>query len=160
MAQRTSRWRGLLAIACSLACVTALTGVSAPAAHADATPIYKDTGHSFEERAADLVSRMTLDEKAAQLHTNSAPAIPRLGVQQYTYWSEGQHGVNTLGANTDHGSASGGVPATSFPTNFASSMSWDRDPVRRDHRDLRRGTRLPRQVPVGRRREQHRALEG
>ena len=128
MAQRTSpRRRGLLAAACSLVCVTGVIGVSAPAAHADTTPIYKNTSYSFEERAADLVSRMTLDEKAAQLHTNSAPAIPRLGVQQYTYWSEGQHGINTLGANTNHGSASGGVPATSFPTNFASSMSWDRD---------------------------------
>jgi len=83
-------------------------------------PIYRDTHYSFAERAADLVSRMTLAEKVAQLHTNSAPAIPRLGLQQYTYWSEGQHGVNVLGA--------GGVwaaKATSFPTNFASSMSWD-----------------------------------
>src|SRR5450756_1901695 len=83
-------------------------------------PIYRDTHYSFAERAADLVSRMTLAEKVAQLHTNSAPAIPRLGLQQYTYWSEGQHGINSLGA--------GGVNpahATSFPTNFASSMSWD-----------------------------------
>src|SRR5450830_1266771 len=55
-------------------------------------PIYRDTHYSFAERAADLVSRMTLAEKVAQLHTNSAPAIPRLGLQQYTYWSEGQHG--------------------------------------------------------------------
>jgi len=83
-------------------------------------PIYRDTHYSFAERAADLVSRMTLAEKVAQLHTNNAPAIPRLDLQQYTYWSEGQHGVNVLGA--------GGVwaaKATSFPTNFASSMSWD-----------------------------------
>src|SRR5450756_3017223 len=71
-------------------------------------PIYRDTHYSFAERAADLVSRMTLAEKVAQLHTNSAPAIPRLGLQQYTYWSEGQHGVNTLGADTNSGSASGG----------------------------------------------------
>ncbi|HWG62717.1 MAG TPA: glycoside hydrolase family 3 C-terminal domain-containing protein [Streptosporangiaceae bacterium] len=68
---------------------------------------------------------MTLAEKIAQLHTNSAPAIPRLGVQQYTYWSEGQHGINTLGADTNSGNASGGVHATSFPSNFASTMSWD-----------------------------------
>ena len=46
---------------------------------------------------------MSLDEKVQQLHTNSAPAIPRLGVQQYTYWSEGQHGINTLCADTNHG---------------------------------------------------------
>src|SRR5262249_4412576 len=88
-------------------------------------PIYRDTRYSFAERAADLVSRMTLAEKVLQLHTTSAPAIARLGVQRYSYWNEGQHGINSLGANTDHGDVSGGVHATSFPTNFASSMSWD-----------------------------------
>ncbi|HEY4462862.1 MAG TPA: glycoside hydrolase family 3 C-terminal domain-containing protein [Streptosporangiaceae bacterium] len=88
-------------------------------------PLYRDTSYSFAERAADLVSCMTLAEKVAQLHTNNAPAIPRLGVQQYTYWSEGQHGVNSLGADSNNGGASGGVHATSFPVNFASTMSWD-----------------------------------
>jgi beta-glucosidase-like glycosyl hydrolase len=88
-------------------------------------PISLDTRYSFAERAADLVSRMTPGEKAGQLRTTSAPAIPRLGVQQYTYSNEGQHGINSLGANTDHGDVSGGVHATSFPTNFAASMSWD-----------------------------------
>ncbi len=96
---------------------------------ATALPVYRDTHYSFAERAADLVSRMTLEEKVQQLHTNSAPAIPRLGVQQYTYWSEGQHGLNTLGANTNHGTVGGGVHATSFPTNLASTMSWDPDLV-------------------------------
>jgi beta-glucosidase-like glycosyl hydrolase len=89
------------------------------------TPIYLDTRYSFAERAADLVSRLTLAEKVAQLRTNSAPAIPRLGIQQYTYWSEGQHGVNALGANTNHGGVTGGPHATSFPTNFAAAMTWD-----------------------------------
>jgi len=87
-------------------------------------PIYLNTKYSFAERAADLVERMTLAEKVAQLRTD-APAIPRLGVQQYTYWSEGQHGINLLGADTNPGSAGGGVHATSFPTNFAATMSWD-----------------------------------
>ncbi|HEX6521575.1 MAG TPA: glycoside hydrolase family 3 C-terminal domain-containing protein [Streptosporangiaceae bacterium] len=89
------------------------------------TPLYRDTSYSFAERAADLVSCMTLSEKVQQLHTNNAPAIPRLGVQQYTYWSEGQHGVNSLGADSNNGGVSGGVHATSFPVNFASTMSWD-----------------------------------
>jgi beta-glucosidase len=88
-------------------------------------PIYRDTRYSFAERAADLVSRMTLVEKVPQLRTHAAPAIPRLGIQQYTYANEGQHGINHLGADTDHGDVSGGVRATSFPTNFAASMSWD-----------------------------------
>src|SRR5580658_4367782 len=80
-------------------------------------PLYLDTRRSFAERAAHLVSCMSLGEKIAQLRTNSAPAIPSLGVQQYTYWSEGQHGINRLGANTDHGAVTGGVHATSFPVN-------------------------------------------
>jgi beta-glucosidase len=89
------------------------------------TPLYLDTSYSFAERAADLVSCMTLAEKVAQLRTNSAPAIPRLGVQQYTYWSEGQHGINTMFADTNNGGVTGGVHATSFPVNFASTMAWD-----------------------------------
>jgi beta-glucosidase-like glycosyl hydrolase len=89
-------------------------------------PVYLDTHYSFAERAADLVSRMTPAEKVAQLNTNSAPPIPRLGVQGYTYWSEGQHGINTLGADNNSGGVSGGVHATSFPTNFAATMSWDK----------------------------------
>jgi beta-glucosidase-like glycosyl hydrolase len=103
-------------------------GRSAAAAPAPPdTPIYRDTSYSFAERAADLVSHMTLAEKVAQLHTNNAPAIPRLGVQQYTYWSEGQHGLNRLGADAGEGGqgAVDDVHATSFPVNFASSMSWD-----------------------------------
>src|SRR2546426_1575460 len=123
------RRRGRLAAASVLAAALAMPTLVAPGAVAapDPTgrPIYLDTRYSFAERAADLVSRMTLSEKVQQLHTNSAPAIPRLGVQQYTYWSEGQHGLNTLGANTNNGGVTGGVHATSFPTNFASTMSWD-----------------------------------
>ncbi|MCO5974846.1 glycoside hydrolase family 3 C-terminal domain-containing protein [Actinoallomurus soli] len=105
--------------------VPSATEATAAQPTATVLPDYRDTHYSFAERAADLVSRMTLDEKVQQLHTNSAPAIPRLGVQQYTYWSEGQHGLNTLGANTDHGTVGGGVHATSFPTNLAGTMSWD-----------------------------------
>ena len=49
-------------------------------------------------------------------------AIPRLGVQQYTYWSEGQHGVNRLGADTAAvGQGELDAQATSFPVNFAST---------------------------------------
>src|SRR5437588_335598 len=45
---------------------------------ADDVPIYLDTRYSFAERAADLVSRLTLEEKVLQLHTHAAPAIGRL----------------------------------------------------------------------------------
>jgi len=93
-------------------------------------PIYLNTHYSFSERAADLVSHMTLNEEVEQLHTNNAPAIPRLGVHQYIYWSEGQHGINAMFGNLHNGDAAhqeayGSPHATSFPTNFASTMSWD-----------------------------------
>ena len=103
------RWRALLAatslLAAAMAAITS-PGVAAGAGPATPAqqPIYRNTHYSFAERAADLVSRMTLAEKAQQLHTNDAPAIPRLGVQRYTYWSEGQHGLNRLGADVAEGS--------------------------------------------------------
>jgi beta-glucosidase len=51
---------------------------------------------SPEQRAADLVHRMTLEEKASQL-VNQARAIPRLHVSAYDWWSEALHGVTTNG---------------------------------------------------------------
>jgi beta-glucosidase len=55
-------------------------------------PAYLDTGLPPQERAADLVKRMTLEEKASQL-VNQARAIPRLNVPAYDWWSESLHGV-------------------------------------------------------------------
>ena len=60
---------------------------------------YQDPSLSPQQRAADLVSRMTLEEKAAQ-SINTAPAVPRLGVPAYDYWSEGLHGVARSGYAT------------------------------------------------------------
>ncbi|MBB2947289.1 beta-glucosidase-like glycosyl hydrolase [Actinoplanes lutulentus] len=117
------RTRAAVVIAGLLA--AGITPVTPAHAATPADPIYLDTRYTFAERAADLVSRMTLAEKVAQLRTNTAPPIARLGVQQYTYWNEAQHGVNRLGGNARRGSVSGGVHATSFPTNLATSMSWD-----------------------------------
>ena len=57
-------------------------------------PAYLNTNLPAEQRAADLVHRMTLDEKASQL-VNQARAIPRLGVPAYDWWSEALHGVAT-----------------------------------------------------------------
>jgi hypothetical protein len=45
-----------------------------------------------EQRASDLVHRMTLEEKATQLE-NQARAVPRLGVPAYDWWSESLHSV-------------------------------------------------------------------
>src|SRR6185437_2126762 len=57
---------------------------------------YMNPKLSPEERAADLVHRMTLTEKASQL-VNQARAIPRLNVPAYDWWSEALHGVAVNG---------------------------------------------------------------
>ena len=57
-----------------------------------AVPPYLDTNLSPEQRAADLVHRMTLAEKASQMQNNSA-AVPRLNIPAYQWWSEALHGV-------------------------------------------------------------------
>ena len=51
---------------------------------------------SFHQRAAELVSKMTLKEKATQM-VNDAEAIPRLGIPAYRWWSECLHGVARSG---------------------------------------------------------------
>jgi beta-glucosidase len=53
---------------------------------------YMNPKLSPEERAADLVRRMTLEEKASQL-VNQARAVPRLNIPSYDWWSEALHGV-------------------------------------------------------------------
>lgn len=90
-------------------------------------PVYQNIHYSFPERAADLVSRMTLEEEVLQLRTNHAPAIRRLSVQDYRYWNECQHGVAGLYGILPHEENGDTltVHATSFPTNFAAAMSWD-----------------------------------
>jgi beta-glucosidase len=60
---------------------------------------YKNTKLTFEERARDLVQRMTLEEKISQLgHT--ADAVERLGIPEYNWWNEGLHGVARAGVAT------------------------------------------------------------
>lgn len=60
---------------------------------------YLDINLSFEERAEDLVSRMSVDEMASQLRYD-APAIERLGIPAYNWWNEGLHGVARAGTAT------------------------------------------------------------
>src|SRR5690606_9585299 len=69
-------------------------GASAPISPPELPPaIYRDPSYSPAERAADLVSRMTLAEKASQMVSSQAPAIPRLGIREYGWWNEAIHGV-------------------------------------------------------------------
>lgn len=57
---------------------------------------YQNAALSPDERAADLCSRLTLEEKAALMQNNS-PAIPRLGIPQFAWWSEALHGIGRNG---------------------------------------------------------------
>src|SRR6185437_11786241 len=61
--------------------------------------IWFDSTQPLEKRVDALVSSMTLEEKAEQMN-NHAPAIPRLGVPEYDYWSEGLHGIARSGYAT------------------------------------------------------------
>lgn len=60
---------------------------------------YQNENLSFEDRAKDLVSRMTLEEKVTQMLFQS-PAIERLGIPSYNWWSEALHGVARAGVAT------------------------------------------------------------
>lgn len=87
-------------------------------------PIYLNTAYSFRERAADLVSRMTPEEKQSQLG-NTMPPIPRLGVNHYDVWGEALHGI--MGRNNNSG-----MTATSFPNSVAVGASWDPELIKRE----------------------------
>ena len=75
-------------------------------------PAYLDPGLPAAVRAHDVVSRMTLEEKASQLE-DWAVAIPRLGVPSYQTWSEALHGVARAGY------------ATVFPQAIGMAATWD-----------------------------------
>ena len=113
---------------------------------------YRNLSLSFEARAADLVSRMTLDEKVSQL-MNDAPAIPRLGVPAYNWWNEALHGVARAGAATVFPQAIG--MAATFDTalmhDVATAIS---DEARAKHHEFaaaRPARRATRGSPSGRR---------
>ncbi|GAB4234653.1 MAG: hypothetical protein Kow00109_07710 [Acidobacteriota bacterium] len=96
------------------------------ASKGDQQPVYLDPRYSFEERAADLVSRMTPEEKQSQLG-NSMAAIPRLGVNAYNVWGEALHGVLSFFITGRQAPQ----PTTSFPNSVALGASWDPELVER-----------------------------
>ena len=73
---------------------------------------FQDTSLPFEARAADLVGRLTLDEKVAQMQ-DRAPAIPRLDIPAYNWWNEALHGVARSGL------------ATVFPQAIGLAATWN-----------------------------------
>ena len=75
---------------------------------------YQNPSLSAEERAEDLCKRLTLEEKSL-LMMNSSPAIERLGIPAFDWWSEALHGVGRNGL------------ATVFPSCIGMAASFDDD---------------------------------
>ncbi|XP_010914548.1 probable beta-D-xylosidase 2 [Elaeis guineensis] len=73
-------------------------------------------------RVADLIGRLTLDEKI-RLLVNNAAGVPRLGIAGYEWWSEALHGVSDVGPGVHFGGAYPG--ATSFPQVISSAASFN-----------------------------------
>jgi beta-glucosidase len=74
---------------------------------------FRNPGLSAEKRAADIVSRLTLDEKIAQM-LNKTPAIERLGIPPYDWWNECLHGIG----RTEY-------KVTVFPQTIGMAAGWD-----------------------------------
>ena len=91
--------------------VILLTGICALTASAQQLP-YQNPNLTASQRADDLLSRLTLEEKVS-LMMDTSPAIERLGIPQFQWWNEALHGVGRNGY------------ATVFPITMAMAASWD-----------------------------------
>src|SRR5690242_13380186 len=94
----------------SVASVLALA--VSPSAHGQVATAAKAVPDAATAKAEALVARMTLDEKLPQL-LNVAPAIPRLGIPRYNWWTESLHG------------ALGTLPTTNFPEPIGLAATFD-----------------------------------
>ena len=118
---------GLAAVAAaSLAAVGPSFSTPVNRADAQAIPMYLNPAYPPAERAADLVARMTTQEKAEQMDSNLAPAIPDLGVAQWGWWNESNHGVSFLSTNqVPNSNAVILTNTTSYPTDLAMGSTWN-----------------------------------
>ncbi len=92
---------------------TILTLLACLALSANAQQLpYKNPQLTAEQRADDLLGRLTLEEKV-RLMMDSSPAIERLGIPQFQWWNEALHGVGRNGY------------ATVFPITMGMAASWD-----------------------------------
>jgi len=92
--------KSIRTICCAIAILVFVATISlAQTAPTSGNPAYLDPSKPLSVRVDDLVSRMTLEEKASQL-VNQARAIPRLQVPEYDWWSEALHGVARAGTAT------------------------------------------------------------
>jgi beta-glucosidase len=93
-------------------CAGAVVVVPSVFAQQSAPLPFQNPSLPIAQRVDDLVSRMTLEEKASQMR-HAAPAIPRLGIPAYDWWSEGLHGIARSGY------------ATVFPQAIGLAATWD-----------------------------------
>jgi beta-glucosidase len=107
-----------LCLAFGASSLRAQTAANTSAAKEPARPAYLDPSLPLEQRVNDLVSRMTLEEKVAQMQ-DVAPGIPRLSIPAYNWWNEGLHGVARAGN------------ATVFPQAIGLAATWDTDLMHR-----------------------------
>jgi beta-glucosidase len=103
-------------------------------------PAYKNPRLSIEQRADDLVSKMTLEEKISQM-VNDAPAIPRLDIPQYNWWNECLHGVGRAGLATVFPQAIGLAATFDADLMYRVAIAISDEARAKHHEFLRRGKR-------------------
>lgn len=102
----------LAIVAPAVVAQTGGTPAASPSSADHSSQVWFDASQPIDKRVNALVSSMTLEEKAAQMQ-NHAEAIPRLGVPEYDYWSEGLHGIARSGYST------------LFPQAIGLAATWD-----------------------------------
>jgi beta-glucosidase len=97
---------------------------------------FMDAALPLDARVADLISRLTLAEKAGQM-LHDAPAVTRLGIPAYNFWSEGLHGVARAGVATVFPQAIG-LAATWSPRRLHAVAVTIADEARAKHHEFAR----------------------
>jgi len=132
---KTERMLRIIATAASLAflltCVPVVPAQSSPAP-------YLDPALPMEQRVDDLVSRMTVEEKASQV-VNHAAAIPRLQLPEYDWWSEALHGVARNGVATVFPEPIGLAATFDTPLVFDMATVIGVEGRAKHHEEVRRG---------------------
>ncbi|RZK24676.1 MAG: glycoside hydrolase family 3 protein [Hymenobacter sp.] len=83
-------------------------------AHGQTTPVFRDPAQPLNTRVLNLISQLSLEEKAQQM-LDQSPAIPRLSIPAYSWWNEALHGVGRS------------APATVFPQAIGLGATFDDD---------------------------------
>ncbi|XP_027150102.1 probable beta-D-xylosidase 7 [Coffea eugenioides] len=111
----------------SVILVTAIESFQPPYSCDSTNPLaqsfpFCNTTLAVDQRVQDLVSRLTLDEKISQL-VDSAPAIPRLNISAFEWWSEALHGISESGKGILFNGTL--TAATVFPQVILTAASFD-----------------------------------